>query len=171
MYGSETLTIDASSTVMTAPIITDAPTSHLRTASGGASTVASSEGVVMGSKTAGANQPHRLAQVAGVETVAQMVTEEIERHHGQENEDAGDENPRIAREVLHILRLRQQIAPTRGRLLDTQAEQGERTLAQDEARNRQRRGDDRIAEHRGDDMKENHARARSAQGARCLDVG
>src|ERR1039458_6885621 len=68
----------------------------------------------------------------GIEPVAQMVAEEIERHHRKENVDARNQDPRVAREVLHVLRLREQVSPAGGRLLDSQTEQRERAFAEDE---------------------------------------
>src|SRR5882757_6677705 len=95
----------------------------------------------------GYHQDDTAAKSAGagwVEAIAEMVAEEVEGHHGQENEDAGNQDPRVAREVLHVLRLREQVSPACGRFLDSEPEQRERALAEDEARNRQRGSHDRV---------------------------
>src|SRR5580658_1205967 len=111
------------------------------------------------------------AGVRRIETVAEMVAKKVERHHGEKNEDARDQDPRIAREVLRILRLREQVAPARCGLLDAEAEEGQRALAEDEAWDRKRRGDDRVAEHRRYDVARDDAPSRGAQCARRFDIG
>ncbi|MGA7870489.1 MAG: hypothetical protein WCA22_06280 [Candidatus Binatus sp.] len=39
-----------------------------------------------------------------------MVAEKVERHHREKNENARNQNPRVTREILYVLRLRQQVA-------------------------------------------------------------
>src|SRR5216683_7631711 len=99
-----------------------------------------------------------------------MVAEKVERHHGQEDEDSGNQDPWVAREILDVLRLCKEVSPACGGLLDSEPEQRERALAEDEAGNRQRRGDDRVAEHRRNDMSRDNAPSRSAERSRRLDV-
>src|SRR5208283_1561233 len=106
----------------------------------------------------------------GVEAVAQMVAEKVKRHHRKENEDARNQDPWVARQVLHVLRLREKISPARGRLLNSQSEQRERAFAQDEAGNRERGRDYRVANHRRNDVTRDDAPSRCAQRARGLDV-
>src|SRR5271156_1294708 len=75
----------------------------------------------------------RSSRVGGIEAVAEVVAEEVEGHHREEDEDAGNQDPWIAREVLHVLRLRQKVAPACGRLLDAETQQRQRAFAEDEA--------------------------------------
>ena len=46
----------------------------------------------------------------------------------------GREDPGKLRDALHVLRVGEQVAPARVRLLDAEPEQRERALAEDEAR-------------------------------------
>src|SRR6266849_136966 len=101
----------------------------------------------------------QLAEVSGIEPIAQMIAQEIERHHRYRNEHARDQHPRIVLDILRIHRLRQQIAPTRRGLLDSQSEQRERALTEDVTRDRKRRVDCGEAKHRGNHMAEEYAAA------------
>src|SRR6266851_9056778 len=101
----------------------------------------------------------QLAEVSGIEPIAQMIAQEIERHYRYRNEDARDQHPRIVLDILRIHRLRQQIAPTRRGLLDSQSAQRERALTEDVTRDRKRRVDCGEAKHRGNHMAEEYAAA------------
>src|SRR5208283_5752332 len=98
-----------------------------------------------------------------------MITKKIEGHHRGGNEKSRNQHPWVVLDILRIHRLRKQIAPTRGGLLDSQAQQRERAFAKNVARNRERSVDRREPEHRGNHVTAENPDARATKRAARLD--
>jgi hypothetical protein len=52
-----------------------------------------------------------------------MVSEEVEAHHGEEDEHARRQNPRVAGNALYILRIGEEVSPASARLLNAESEE------------------------------------------------
>ena len=85
----------------------------------------------------------------GVGGVAEAVAEQVEGQHRHDHEDRRDQHPRVQGHRLDVLRLVQQHPPAHHRRAQPQAQEAERRLAQDHARDRQGQVDDQVAQERG----------------------
>ncbi|MNX59106.1 hypothetical protein D3C86_899630 [compost metagenome] len=65
----------------------------------------------------------RTSLIIGIGCIAQAVTEQIERHDGNDNSDARQEQPRRGCNRTDILRLAKQHAPGNRRRLETETEE------------------------------------------------
>src|SRR5687768_631985 len=107
---------------------------------------------------------------AGIQDVAQAVTDEVDAHDRREQREAGVEaDPVLARE--HVLEAVGDEQAERG-LGERQAdaEEGKRRLERDGVRGLQRADDDHRREHIGQEVAEDDARRRQRQALRRLDV-
>ena len=84
-----------------------------------------------------------------VSGIAQPVPDEVERQHGDDDDEhAGDHQPRRQRQRVNVLRRLPQHALADGRCLDAQPEKAEDGLGQDHVRYRQCKVDDETTRHR-----------------------
>src|SRR5690606_25277834 len=85
----------------------------------------------------------------GIGGVAEPVTEEIERNHGEHDPRTRQKQPRRGRNRADVLRLLQQHAPAVDRRAEPESEKAERGLGQDHGGDGQRDGGDDMAGERG----------------------
>ena len=79
----------------------------------------------------------------GVGSVAQAVTDKVEGQNADHDKDCRQQQPRRQRKNANRLRILEQYTPTDGGRLQAQANETERSLAQDHLWNRKgRAGDD-----------------------------
>src|SRR6266404_751581 len=133
---------------------------------GGAGSRARGAASVTAASATSSTHPER----ARIEGVAQIIAEEVERHDCDEDKDAGRQDPGELRDALHVLRVGEEVAPAGARLLDAESEERQRALAEDEARDAERGGDDRVAERGGNHVAHDDARAAGTERARALHV-
>jgi len=107
-----------------------------------------------------------------IEGIAHTLADQVEGGHREEDGEAGQEHqhPRVG--IEHVLEpVRHQDAPRRGRLRSAEPEEAERAFEQDGRPYAERRRHQRRREAVGQDVHQQRAQPRAAQGAAGLDVG
>ena len=98
------------------------------------------------SRSGGAVSGHRVGGIA------QAVADEVERQHGNDDEQPRNQPPGRQAEGVDVLRLTQQHAPTHHRRSQPEAEKAQRGLGQDHRRYAEREGGDDVAQERRDQV-------------------